>query len=69
MSRKKKSEIHKAFGKDISGNAILFKNDNPIREKRFKKRWERKLLLDEYIALCKIGTEDSYYIIIKLDEI
>lgn len=67
MSRKRKGD--EPFAKEIAGWAILFKNDNAIRNSKFNSRWERKQMLADYNSLCKIGTGDSYYIIIKLDDL
>lgn len=38
-----------------------------IRKKSFWDRWDRKQYLKEFMAITKVGTDDSFYITIKLD--
>ena len=54
-------------GEMIRGTIYLFKNDKMIRKKSFWDRWDRKQYLKEFMAITKIGTDDSFYITIKLD--
>jgi hypothetical protein len=51
----------------IRGIIYLFKNDKMIREKAFYSKWQRSVHLNEFMAISKVGTDDSYYITIKLD--
>jgi hypothetical protein len=51
----------------IRGVIYLFKNDKLIREKSFYSKWQRSVHLNEYMEIAKVGTDDSYYITIKLD--
>lgn len=53
---------------DTRGVIHLLKNGKVIRDKRFDSRFERRLLMKEYMSICKIGTKDSYFIDIKLDD-
>lgn len=54
-------------GEMIRGTIFLFKNDKMIRKKSFWDRWDRKQYLKEFMAITKVGTDDSFYITIKLD--
>lgn len=54
-------------GEMIRGTIYLFKNDKMIRKKSFWDRWDRKQHLKEFMAITKVGTDDSFYITIKLD--
>lgn len=54
-------------GEMIRGTIYLFKNDKMIRKKSFWDRWDRKQHLKEFMSITKVGTDDSFYITIKLD--
>lgn len=49
------------------GTIYLFKNDKLIRDKKFNRKYTRVECMKEYMNIAKVGTGDSYYIIIKLD--
>jgi hypothetical protein len=53
--------------RDVKGRMYLFKNDKLIRDKPFGTRWERGNVMKEFMAICKIGTGDCYYITISLN--
>lgn len=57
----------KIKAKDLRGIMYLFKNDRLIREKSFYHKWDRVQCMKEFNEIAKIGTEDWYYITIKLD--
>lgn len=57
------------YGEDIKGKVILLKNDKMIRSESFYRKWERKKIMNEYISMCKHGTENSYSILIQLNDI
>lgn len=50
------------------GFIYLLKNEKVIREKKFDSRFERRQFMKEFLEICKIGTQDSYFIDIKLDD-
>jgi antitoxin component YwqK of YwqJK toxin-antitoxin module len=49
------------------GWIYLYKNGKVIRDKPFHTRNVRRIWMKEFMEVCKIGTDDSYYIDIKLD--
>lgn len=53
--------------KDVKGRMYLFKNDKLIRDKPFQSKWDRNYVMKEFMKICKIGTDDSYYITITLN--
>lgn len=57
------------YGEDIKGKIILLKNNLMIRSENFYTKWERKKIMNEYYSLCKYGTENSYSILVQLNEI
>jgi hypothetical protein len=52
---------------ETKGWIYLFKNDKLIRDRPFHTRRMRRVWMNEFLASCKKGTEDSYYIDIKLE--
>jgi hypothetical protein len=52
---------------DTKGWIYLYKNDKLIRDRPFNSRKKRRFFLNEFLEACKKGTEDCYYIDIKLD--
>jgi hypothetical protein len=52
---------------ETKGWIYLFKNDKLIRDRPFHTRRMRRQWMNEFLDACKKGTEDSYYIDIKLD--
>lgn len=60
-------EKHGLINKDVKGRILLFKNDKLIRDKTFNSKWYRENIMKEFMAICKIDTDDSYYITITLN--
>jgi hypothetical protein len=52
---------------ETKGWIYLFKNDKLIRDRPFHTRRMRRQWMNEFLDACKKGTEDSYYIDIKLE--
>ena len=58
---------HGIKSNEMKGIIYLFKNDKMIREQIFHRKYKRQKYLKEFMEIAKVGTDDSYYITIKLD--
>lgn len=65
MGDKRRYQIKNEYTR---GTVLLLKNGKVIRENKFYSRSDRRMHMKEYMSICKIGTQDSYFIDIKLDD-